>query len=123
MPWYILKQPDGLFAAFSSVTDAFCMWDATVVEALDYCREHMGRADACAKVRRGQDDEPLENLGEAPAADGLNRWRASLRTIALLRGAAALRASLACISGMTDAERERWAREAIAALPAGAVEL
>jgi len=121
MPWYILKQPDGRFAAFSSVVDNFEMCDAELDEALDYCRDRMGRYEAAAKVDRGANDEPLENLGAPSAADGLNRWRRSLETVALIHGAAALRATLARFEGLDEAARGGWAREALAALPAGEV--
>lgn len=46
MGTYMLKQPDGLIAIFSSVVDDFTHWDATPGEALAYGVEQWGRSEA-----------------------------------------------------------------------------
>ena len=50
MGWRIIKQPNGLYARFSSVVDDFTDYDMTYDEAVDLCCEFMGRRDAPSKV-------------------------------------------------------------------------
>jgi hypothetical protein len=54
MAWRIVKQPDGLYARFSEVVDAFTHRDMTRSEAFDLCREEMGVHDAQQKMIRAE---------------------------------------------------------------------
>jgi len=86
MPSRIVKQPNGLLARFSTVVDDFTHYGMTEEEALEVCRDEMGRVEAEAKVQRGLDDD-LTGLGvKDPKDDGLNRWRGSLHIIEIVHG-------------------------------------
>jgi hypothetical protein len=85
MPSRVVRQPNGLLAVFSTVVDDFTRMDLTESEALRWAREHMGRADAEAKVRRGLDDE---NPWTGERGDGLSRWRDALETVRAVHGEA-----------------------------------
>lgn len=82
MPARIVRQPNGLLARFSSVVDAFTHYDMSAEEAVEVCREELGRRDAIDKVRRGAADwhPRTERLG-----DGLTRWRDALECMVLNR--------------------------------------
>lgn len=85
MPHYIVRQPNGLLAEFSTIVDHFTALDMTEAEAIEHCREHMGRKDAEAKVRRGVIDEDVWRPGSGPGS-GHDRWDAALRTVVLVHG-------------------------------------
>lgn len=89
MPSYILKQPDGNFAVFSSIVDDFT-WFAIPPEELEEAAvEQWGRDVALEKIERGVADQPLWN--EPDLGDGLNRWRDACENIALQHGLKHLR--------------------------------
>lgn len=71
MAWRIVKQPNGLYARYSEVVDDFTHTDMSRDEAMEVCREHMGRDDAEAKLQRA-DDEPL-------------RWQEAIDSMRALR--------------------------------------
>jgi hypothetical protein len=79
MPSYIVRQPNGLLAVFSTIVDAFTIFDMTEEEAVEEMREKMGREDALAKVKRGVEDQPLTG---GPPGSGLDRWNSCLKTMA-----------------------------------------
>ena len=56
MAWRIVKQPNGKYARFSEVVDDFTHGDMTREEALELCREYMGRQDAERKVKNADDE-------------------------------------------------------------------
>ena len=39
MAHIIIKQPDGLYAQYSTISDSFNVWDATKDELIEYVRE------------------------------------------------------------------------------------
>jgi hypothetical protein len=86
MPSRIVKQPDGLLARFSTVVDNFTHFGMTKEQAIEVCREDMGRTDAEAKVQRGLDDDLLGLGDQSRKNDGLNRWRDALKTIEAIHG-------------------------------------
>jgi hypothetical protein len=84
MPSYVLKQPNGKFAIFSSIVDDFTWIDMTSEEVLKVGTQQWGRETAIEKIERGIADAPLwENTGET---DGLSRWRDACKNIALQHG-------------------------------------
>lgn len=85
MAWRIVKQPNGLLARFSEVVDDFTHYDMTEDEAMEVCQEVMDYLDACYKVARGLDDEPLGGH-RTFRGDGLNRFRYCIETIAAVHG-------------------------------------
>lgn len=86
MGWWIVKQPDGKFARFSTVVDDFTHYGMTEAEAVEVCRgENLGQADARAKVDRAIGDEAL-NGGGPRKTNGLWRWRRALSTIRVIHG-------------------------------------
>jgi imidazolonepropionase-like amidohydrolase len=91
MPAFIVKQPNGLLARFSTIVDDFTHYGMTRAEALAVCRVDMGIADAEAKVARGEADDMEGMGGDNPSPDGLNRWRDCVNTIRICHGAPAAR--------------------------------
>lgn len=78
MPWWILKQPNGTYARFSTVVDDFTHMNMTRDEALDVCRDYLGRRDADEKVRRADAEEPTDASAHRPVGvqpPPLTRWR------------------------------------------------
>lgn len=101
MPSLLLKQPNGKFAAFSSVSDYFVAYDMTEEEAIEFGVEEWGREVAKEKLARAIADVPFGK--EDTVLDGLRRWRESLTDIALQHGLDGLRNHLSEI-GFPDAE-------------------
>lgn len=85
MPQYVVRQPNGLLATFSTIVDDFTVLDATEAEMRAEWIDKIGREEGNAKVQRGVDDD-MTGLGDTTAADGLNRWRDALRTIRMVHG-------------------------------------
>jgi hypothetical protein len=77
MAVFLLRQPDGKLAAFSTVCDDFTHYDLTEGEAIDAVVERCGRMEAEAKLHRALNDDVMD--GPRDAADGLYRWRIALR--------------------------------------------
>lgn len=50
MAWRILKQPNGLFARFSDVVDAFTDFDMSEEQVLRYCTKEAGEQTARTKL-------------------------------------------------------------------------
>jgi hypothetical protein len=87
MGWRIVKQPNGLLARFSDIVDDFTHYDLGEEEAIEICREHMGRIEAVDKVRRGMEDEECPPFINASGKnDGLDRYRDCLKTIKNVHG-------------------------------------
>jgi hypothetical protein len=83
----IVKQPNGLLGLFSGVVDDFTAINMTEKEAIEECREKLGRKDAIEKVRRGVADEAVPPfIVASDRNDGLDRWRAAIRTISIMHG-------------------------------------
>ena len=78
MPRFLVKRLNGLYAEFSTIVDAFTVYDMTEQEAFEHYRVQMGDDDARGKVRRGIDDEPVFG---GPPGSGRDRWDACLRTM------------------------------------------
>ncbi|GIH91964.1 hypothetical protein ACFFMN_33850 [Planobispora siamensis] len=61
MGYQIIKQPDGHFAVFSSVTDTIIVWDATEDEVVEWFAEQAAeraRQDARRALEHVAADEP-----------------------------------------------------------------
>ena len=86
MAWYFVKQPNGLLARFSEISDFFTDIDLTVEHALLMCMQEYGmRKDSAAlKVQRALDDEDQWEINKK--GDGSLRWRNALRTIVSVHG-------------------------------------
>lgn len=96
MPTYIVKQPNGRLAAFSTVTDSFVAVDMTEEESVAYlCSRRHTPAEAANKVRRGANDDVFECGGPKCCDQGLFRWHDALGTILHAHGTAALATFLA----------------------------
>jgi hypothetical protein len=109
MATYLLKQPNGLIAIFSSIVDDFTHWDCTPEEALAYGVEQWGRSEAQEKLDRALMDVGLWKSYDTD--DGLGRWRETLKTIAFRHGVKHLKDQLETI-GQGDAEIPQAAIEA-----------
>jgi hypothetical protein len=79
MPRYLVRQPNGKLAEFSTIVDAFTILDMTVAEAVEHYTAHMSHEEAVAKVCRGLEDQPLDG---GPPGSGHDRWDDCLRTMA-----------------------------------------
>lgn len=101
MPSFVLKQPDGKLAIYSTVADDFLYFGMDEAEALEACVAKWGHDAAEGKLAHGISDRPL---GEPwIVSDGLNRWRYSLTEIATEHGLAHLKKVLAEIN-LPDAD-------------------
>lgn len=109
MASYMLKQPNGLIAIFSSVVDDFTYYDLTPEQALECGTEEWGRRTAQEKLDRALADEHLWRRHTTD--NGLGRWRESLKTIAFRHGIKHLKKVLEEI-GQGDAEIPQEAIEA-----------
>lgn len=90
MPTRLVRQPNGLYAEFSTVVDHFTAVEMTRAEAIEWGRTErtLSAADAIAKVDRA--DADLNDEGKPYSDDGLGRWCDSLHTILLIHGTAKL---------------------------------
>jgi hypothetical protein len=82
MPSFVVKQPNGNYALFSTVCDAFTWLDCTEAEMIDVLCDDMGRRDAAEKFKRGAEDlelkgGPLTGLPQGPN----RRWQFALRIL------------------------------------------
>jgi hypothetical protein len=74
MTWRIVQQPNGKYARFSEIVDAFTMYDMTMDGALVCCiQQGCSNREAIDKVQRGMDA-------------GRARFREALRIIARVHG-------------------------------------
>lgn len=89
MPSYMLKQPDGLIAIFSSVVDDFTYICMSEKEALEVGTAEWGEKIATEKLQRGLEDAKLWK--ETNSTDGLSRWRDACENIAMQHGLEHLR--------------------------------
>lgn len=104
MPKFIVKQPNGLFAAFSTVVDNFTAYDMTREEAIEYIGDE-------SKVRRAADDADLMGGGGGVdeyrhLGEGLARWHYCLEIILSVHGWKELRAILLAIVPGEQSEDE-----------------
>jgi hypothetical protein len=104
MPRRIVKQPNGLFAEFSTIVDDFTILNMTEAEAYDHCRSEMGIDDAHKKIERARTDEKYIHVFPALRGDGLWRWRHELETIRDIHGVNIARNRVAFVMGFT----EKW---------------
>ena len=80
MPRRIVRQPNGLYAEFSTIVDAFTILNMTEEEAYTYCRREMGKYDARAKVGRGKRDQKYYH-SDGECGGGTWRWEYDLDTM------------------------------------------
>lgn len=92
MPSYMLKQPDGLIAVFSSVVDDFTYMNLTEAEAMEVGASEWGERTAREKLDRGLKDERLWPNDENFVSDGQGRWREACGSIAFQHDLKHLRA-------------------------------
>jgi hypothetical protein len=93
MPTYLLKQPDGKIAIFSSEVDDFTYYGLSEEEAVEVGVEEWGRRTALEKLRNAIEDKRL--MQRDFVSDGLGRWRESLENVAFRHGLVHLRTILA----------------------------
>lgn len=103
MPSYMLKQPDGLIAVFSSVVDDFTYMNLTEAEAIEFGTTEWGERTAREKLERGLKDAPVWPGDSDFVSDGQGRWREACGDIAFQHGLKHLRSVLDEM-GRTDFE-------------------
>lgn len=86
MPTRIIRQPNGLLARFTTVSDAVTDYDMTAQEAYLRCCEDMASHEAARKVQRGLEDDLVGLLIDDSKKDGLDRWRDAVHTMGLVHG-------------------------------------
>ncbi len=88
MPWFIVKQPNGLYARFSTVVDDFTVLDMTRDEAREECRREpgMGIVEAEEKVRKADAEALCHVTMGQPQGVPLSRWRGCLETVRRVHG-------------------------------------
>lgn len=84
MPAFFVRQPNGLFARFSTIVDHFTHMNLTR-EVIANGEVEPWLADSVAALQRAEADEPLEE-DMPPATDGLGRWRYCLETVLVIHG-------------------------------------
>jgi hypothetical protein len=84
MPSYPLKQPNGLFAVFTTVADGFTDVNLTSDEVIEYGSLEWGREGAIIKLEGAVQDKFIWK--PYPLNDGLGRWRECLKLIAIRNG-------------------------------------
>lgn len=82
MPSRLVKQPNGLYACFSSVVDDFTAYGMDQQEALDFCRDHLDLGPIASKVKVANADLDLDESGQK------GRWEEALWTIREIHGPA-----------------------------------
>lgn len=108
MPSFAVKQPNGLYASFSTIVDNFTAADQAHEDAFNYWLFEAGRVIAKNKIRNA-DTEARSSISESQ--EPLSRWRGALRTVLAVHGVTGLREALADFD-MTAAERKRWLDDA-----------
>ncbi len=86
MGWRIVKQPDGLYARFADPVDNFTHYNMTREEAVELCREYLGRVESEEKVANADKDINWDGT--------VGRWQDSLRTIRVIHGEDAVKEAL-----------------------------
>ena len=80
MGWRMVKQPNGAYARWSDVVDAFTHLNLSRRQALEVCRESLGSLEAEQKVKRADID-----AGEADQpGPPLSRWKECLESMRAL---------------------------------------
>jgi hypothetical protein len=80
MGWRMVKQPNGAYARWSDIVDAFTNLNMSRREALELCREKLGSLEAEQKVRSADTD--ADEVGDH--GPPLYRWKRCLTTMRLL---------------------------------------
>jgi hypothetical protein len=110
--WMIVKQPNGLFARFSDIVDDFTHGDMTEAEAVELCRDSMGREEARKKVQRAIDDEDRWRPGVKHGdPKGLGRWKDAIKTVRAIHGAKRAREAAAETGGPKPKKRRAGSPE------------
>lgn len=117
MPSRFVKQPNGLFAVFSTVVDTFTWVNLTASEAITVAIDELdlGRNTAEKKVQAAIDE--LDPWTYRPGAP-LSRWTAALETVVQVHGDAARLEILREIEGPAAEPRFTVSRAAIEAAAA-----
>lgn len=77
MPQRVVKQPNGLLAYFSTISDSFLTMNLTEAEMERFVAMEWGNRTAREKVDRGL----LDETEHGQAGPGLYRWHAALASI------------------------------------------
>jgi hypothetical protein len=85
MGWMILRQPNGLYARFSTVVDEFTHYGMTWDEAFEVCRDEAGVETARGKMARADSDADPRSY-QTRDSDGLQRYRECIERVRLLHG-------------------------------------
>lgn len=88
MPWFIVKQPNGLYARFSTVVDDFTDMDMTRDGAVQECRcEYgMGVIEAERKVQKADDEAQCHVTLSGQVGVPLSRWNGCLEAVRRVHG-------------------------------------
>jgi hypothetical protein len=86
---HLVKQPDCKFAAFSTYSSSFLIWDMSDDEAKHYLWDEcdVGRRSTERYLEEAKADTVRSPGKPIFAQPGLNRWNRALEEIALQRGA------------------------------------
>ena len=106
MPKFSVKQPNGLYAVFSTIVDDFTYVDQTRDEALEYWRDVCGLDCAKRKVHNADTEDALGYPW--PDSRPLARWRDCFGTIS---GCGPSDAETVMALVCTDPEWLKWAKE------------
>ncbi len=109
MPSFAVKQPDGRYAAFSTIVDNFTAADQSREEARDFWMHEAGDSTAGTKMANA-DTEARSSVSDSQAP--LSRWCGCLRTVLLVHGQEGLTQTLTDFE-MADSERKRWFDETV----------
>lgn len=82
MAWRIVKQPNGLYARFSSIVDDFTHMNMTRQEALELCWEVFGSRHAREGTR--PTTKPSPKVDRADSNPG--RWESDIDLIRIIHG-------------------------------------
>lgn len=98
MPSFVVKQPNGRYAMFHTVTDGFGAFNYTYADMLARCQAEWGLHSGLKKMERADAEEECtySHLGRGTY---LHRWRACLDHMANLGGKFADDAATASVEG------------------------
>lgn len=77
MPSYIVKQPNGLFARFSTVVDDFTHLNYSYQDMVQLCKDEYGRDVGHEKVARGDREEACA-VSRDDVGQPLHRWNSCI---------------------------------------------
>jgi hypothetical protein len=92
MGWRIVKQPNGLLARFSDITDNFTDLNMTKEDAIALCKTKLDGYEYLAEVAVQAGIDDLKPWSETEKGNGLSRWDDCLGTVKICHGSKAVKA-------------------------------